>query len=66
MQIRYAKENDANKLLSIYKEYINTAITFEYEAPSRDEFLNRIKNIKKKLSVSCFRRRRQNFGLCVC
>lgn len=47
MQIRYAKENDANKLLSIYKEYINTAITFEYEAPSRDEFLNRIKNIKK-------------------
>ena len=26
---------------------MNTAITFEYETPSRDEFLSKIKNIQK-------------------
>ena len=47
MKIRYAKENDVNKLLGIYNGYMNTAITFEYETPSRDEFLSKIKNIQK-------------------
>ena len=37
--IRIATENDAEKLLEIYAYYVkNTAITFEYEVPSLDEF----------------------------
>lgn len=47
MKIRFAKEEDVEELLSIYAEYMNTAITFEYETPSKEEFLERIKNIKK-------------------
>lgn len=41
--IRIATENDAEKLLEIYAYYVeNTAITFEYEVPSVDEFRRRI------------------------
>lgn len=41
--IRIATENDAEKLLEIYAYYVkNTAITFEYEVPSLDEFKKRI------------------------
>ena len=41
--IRIATENDAEKLLEIYPDYVkNTAITFEYEVPSLDEFKKRI------------------------
>lgn len=43
MMIRIATENDAEKLLEIYAYYVkNTAITFEYEVPSLDEFKKRI------------------------
>lgn len=47
MKIRFAKETDVDKLLSIYNEYIDTAITFEYKTPSKKEFLRRIKKIQK-------------------
>lgn len=41
--IRIATENDAEKLLEIYAYCVkNTAITFEYEVPSWDEFKKRI------------------------
>lgn len=41
--IRIATENDAEKLLEIYSYYVkNTAISFEYEVPSIDEFKSRI------------------------
>lgn len=43
MKIRFAKETDVDKLLSIYNEYMDTAITFEYKTPSKKEFLRRIK-----------------------
>lgn len=47
--IRMAKEEDAEKLLDIYTPYItDTAITFEYEVPSVEEFTERIRNTKKK------------------
>ena len=37
--IRTAKPSDADRLLEIYAPYVeNTAITFEYEVPSVDEF----------------------------
>lgn len=42
--IRIATEDDAEKLLQIYAYYVeNTAITFEYEVPSAQEFRERIR-----------------------
>ena len=46
VKIRFAESDDAEAILNIYKEYIlNTAITFETEIPSVDEFKERIKTI---------------------
>lgn len=42
--IRVASEQDVEELLNIYAPYVkNTAITFEYEVPSIEEFQGRIK-----------------------
>ena len=47
--IRCATVNDAEALLKIYAYYVeNTAITFEYEVPSVEEFQQRIANTLKK------------------
>ena len=49
MNIRIATSDDAKELLNIYKYYVeNTAITFEYDVPSIEEFSERIKNTLKK------------------
>ena len=49
MQIRVAEEKDAATLLEIYSYYVEkTAITFEYETPSIEEFTHRIHDIKAK------------------
>lgn len=49
IQIRIATEEDAKELLEIYTPYVEqTAITFEYETPSLEEFTERIRNVKKK------------------
>lgn len=46
--IRMATPADADKLLSIYSYYVkNTAVTFETEIPSVEEFQNRIREIRK-------------------
>ena len=43
--IRVAREEDAAELLSIYAYYVeNTAITFEHEVPTLEEFTGRIKD----------------------
>lgn len=43
MNIRLAKASDASALLAIYGPYVtNTAITFEYDIPSLEEFTQRI------------------------
>jgi phosphinothricin acetyltransferase len=48
MIIRAAKEKDAENLLGIYAPYVkNTAVTFEYDVPSADEFAARIRNTEK-------------------
>ena len=40
---------DTEKLLQIYEPYVlKTAITFEYDVPSSEEFVNRIKKITKR------------------
>ena len=48
MRIRLAKETDAAALLEIYKQYIDTTITFEYELPSKEEFQRRIREYSKE------------------
>ena len=49
MTIRNATVEDAQPLLEIYAYYVkNTAITFEYEVPSLEEFSNRIAVTLKK------------------
>ena len=49
MNIRSAAPADAPRLLAIYAYYVeNTAISFEYETPSVDDFTGRIENTLKK------------------
>ena len=49
MKIEKVTVEDAEKLLEIYAPYVeNTAITFEYDVPSKDEFVKRINNIYEK------------------
>lgn len=48
MRIRFAQEKDAAALLEIYKQYIDTSITFEYELPSKEEFQRRIREYSKE------------------
>ncbi len=42
MKLRFATVEDAPVLLEIYRQYIDTTITFEYELPSVEEFGKRI------------------------
>ena len=47
--IRSVSEKDTQAVLDIYAWYVeNTAITFEYDVPSAEEFAGRIRNILKK------------------
>lgn len=49
MQVRVARETDAEALVEIYSFYVEkTAITFEYKTPSVEEFRGRIRDIRKK------------------
>ena len=46
--IRTAREEDAGELLDIYAYYVkNTAVTFEHDVPSLEEFTRRIKETLK-------------------
>ena len=49
MIIRTATVSDAEAILKIYAYYVeNTAITFEYDVPAIEEFIQRIENTLKK------------------
>lgn len=49
IKIRFAKTEDAAELVKIYEPYVlETAITFEYDVPSAEEFARRIKNTQQK------------------
>ena len=49
MNIRIANIDDAEHIRDIYMPYVlNTAISFEYEVPSKEEFQNRIRNTLKE------------------
>lgn len=51
VQLRFAKQEDAGKLLEIYRPYVESDdstlsnVSFEYVAPTLEEFGERIKNI---------------------
>ena len=48
LNIRSANRNDAERLLEIYAYYVaNTAVSFEYEVPSLEEFRRRIEDTLK-------------------
>jgi len=47
MKIRLASGTDSESLLRIYAQYIDTAVTFEYDLPSAVEFARRIETIGK-------------------
>lgn len=49
IMIKSAHVEDAESILNIYKYYVqNTAISFEYEVPTLDEFKARIENTLEK------------------
>ena len=49
IRIREAAVDDAARLLEIYAYYVEkTAITFEYDVPSLEEFRGRITHIKER------------------
>lgn len=45
MTFRFASPDDADEILAIYRQYIDTSITFEYTLPTHDEFRARIEGI---------------------
>ncbi len=47
MEFRFVREDDTEGLLDIYRQYIDTTITFEYVLPTVDEFRERIRHISK-------------------
>lgn len=49
IRIRPVSTEDAEELLAIYSPYVKeTAITFEYDVPSAEEFAERIRTVQKK------------------
>ena len=54
IKIRNVNVNDSNELLKIYGYYVlNTAITFEVDVPTIEEFQERIKRISSKYPYIC-------------
>jgi len=63
VKIREVSIKDAPRLLEIYSYYItDTAITFETEIPSLEEFQGRIKNITKRYPYLVFEENGQVMG----
>jgi|GEM_PF-680130 phosphinothricin acetyltransferase len=57
ISVRRASLQDVDKILEIYSYYVeNTAITFEYETPSKEEMLDRMEKFSSKypfLVIEC-------------
>lgn len=54
IEIRDVTCDDAERLLEIYSYYVrNTAVSFEYDLPSPEEFKERISRITKKYPYIC-------------
>ena len=51
--IRGVRESDAARLVEINSHYVlNTAVSFEYEVPSVEEFINRMKECVYSACIS--------------
>ena len=49
MSVRFAREEDLPAMLSIYGPYVeNTAVSFEYTVPTKEEFVVRFREITKQ------------------
>lgn len=46
--IRMAEEKDAAALLEVYRPYIATTVTFEYEVPAVEEFAHRVRHTRQE------------------
>ena len=65
IRVRVATEDDAESLLAIYAPYvIKTAITFEYEVPTLEEFRGRIRHTLQKYPYLVAER--EDPRLCIC
>lgn len=62
MKIRFAKKEDTKNLLKIYAQYIETPITFEYELPSVEEFMQRIESISREYPYILLENNGEVFG----
>ena len=52
--IRTVRLDDVEELLRIYSYYVeNTAITFEYDVPTVDEFKKKNRNNNRKIPIFC-------------
>ena len=53
MEIRVAATEDAEEIRAVYAPYvINTAVSFEYDVPTIEEFKMRIDNTLKMIQLS--------------
>ena len=65
--IRLARLEDAQDLLAIYRYYVEkTAITFEYEVPSLEEFQERMRSSMAFYPYLVAEEAGQILGLCLC
>mgnify|MGYP001647812672 CR=1 FL=1 len=65
VMIRLATPKDAAEMLKIYAHYVvNTAISFEYEVPSEEEFRERIESTLKRYPYIVAEQ--EGHRLCVC
>ena len=66
--IRVAALDDAEELLKIYAPYVReTAITFEYEVPSPEEFRERIAHTLEKIIHIWWQNMMEKIrGVCIC
>lgn len=67
MEIRTAKIEDAAEILKIYAPYVEkTAITFEYDVPTLEEFKRRIENTLKNYPYLVAEDKGEILGYCYC
>lgn len=64
VEIRNAQFEDAANLVAIYAHMLKTAITFETQVLTVEDFENRIKN-NENIPLSGRNRRRTDSGICL-
>ncbi len=66
VMLRTVTPDDAEELLNIYAPYVkNTAISFEYDVPSVEEFRERIINTAKKYPYIAAQKDGKILGICI-